>query len=277
MTRTQLSFRLLTQASMKHSDHANRAMTEVVPALVSHLRSADAEGHWHFRREGGTLDAEVEVCFHATPSVIDELEHQLRLQIRQHDWPMHLPGPRHSSAAPGSSGAASQAPSVADRLSACSSDFALNVLANGGLAAAERLCAAAANLRFVTEIMPGAAKPAERAAFLFLGWQQWSRELSPAKRLALGGQACEVAPAILSQAAETIADSRWNGLWQDYFAAVESILASGQSPGLPVRYVLFEHAHLTHNRLGIPAATEALAARALREALADSEKEEKWR
>lgn len=259
MTRAWLSFRLLRPAGMNHDDHTARAISDVVPALVRHLRSADADGRWQFRHTG-ERDCDLEISFHSTPAVIEELEHRLRLQSSKHDWPVSLvpalrrPGPRDGAAES----------SLAAQLSAASSDFALELLADGGLAPDDHLNAAALNLRFLSGLLPAA----DRASFLFHGWQHWSRSLTPAQRIELGEQAAKEAEHIMRTTEQSVTQAHWLDPWQRYFRALESILDSQSSAaGTPINYLLFEHAHLTHNRLGVPAGVEAVAARALRTAL----------
>jgi hypothetical protein len=104
----------------------------------------------------------------------------------------------------------------------------------------------------------------ERRAFLFVCWQQWTAALEPAHRIDLGVRA------------EIEVDSvpRWGtdgpaaGSWGRYAEATREIAtAPGFTTDAPANYLLFEHAHRTHARLGLPPAAEALAARIVRSEL----------
>lgn len=254
MTRDWMSFQLLHPTWLNTDEHSARAITDVVPALVRHLRSADAGGRWHFRRGGAA--GHVEVWFHTTSTVIDELEHRLRQQSRQHDWPV-LVAPRAAELPDGAGSSALSAP-----LSALSSDFALDLLADGALPAEDQVVAAAINLRFLTEQLPVAA----RAPFLFHGWQHWSAGLTPAQRVELGEQAHKEAEDLLRATEEAVDRAHWRQPWQRYFAGLAAAVAAHGTPE-HTTYALFEHAQATHNRLGIGAAAESVAARALRTAL----------
>ena len=259
MERDWLSFRLLRPAGFDHDDHTARAVADVVPALVRHMRSADAEGRWHLGRTGGEPHGCLEVSFHSTPAVIDELEHRLHAQSAKHDWPMSLipTAPAGSRFRAGSD--------VAAHLAAASSDFALDLLASG-LTERDHLPAAVLHLRFVSDLLPAA----ERTAFLFHGWQLWSRPLSPDQRMDLVEQSGQ-----LGHLTGLLAPTQWRADWREPWARHLRVLSSivdthAAAVGGALTYLLFEHAHLTHNRLGIPVAVEAVAARALRTALIDS-------
>jgi hypothetical protein len=246
MTREWFSFRLPRPTWSDHQYPA-QAISDVVPALVRHLRTVDPEGRWQFRRHPGPPGEELDVWFHTSPTVGDELAHQLHVQAARHDWPASPVRSRPDAPATGL---------LAD-LSMLSSDLALDLLADGDLGRAAQLDATSRHLRFLTGLMPHCDRP----AFLFLCWQQWSRELAPYERVELVRQAAEP----LYRAAGT---DRCQHGWDRYFDEFSAALQGDSAdPDLPVKYVLFDHAHLTHHRLGIAAGTEALAARVLRAAL----------
>ncbi|RKN07369.1 hypothetical protein [Streptomyces radicis] len=159
---------------------------------------------------------------------------------------------------------------TAVELATAHSDFALDALREGGLPPGGRLPAAVAHLRFLTGLLP----TAERAAFLFACWLRDTGQLTPARRVDLGVRADRQAGLLPGPEAGFPGDGRLRDSWEHYTKTVRGIVADrrpgpeghGDGGGVPLNYLLFEHARLAGNRLGIPRATEALAARALRAA-----------
>lgn len=257
MTREWFSFRLPRPTWSDHQEYPAQAISDVVPALVRHLRTADPEGRWHFRRHPAPPGEVLDVWFHTAPAVGDELAHRLQVQAARHDWPA---SPVRSRAGSPATGPDRTSGLLAD-LSVLSSDLALDLLGDGDLGPVAQLDAATRHLRFLSGLMPDRDRP----AFLFLCWQHWSRELTADQRVELVRQADQQAAELLHPAAGT---DRWQHRWDRYFDEFNALLqGEAGDPDLPVNYVLFDHAHLTHNRLGIMAGTEALAARAVRAAL----------
>jgi hypothetical protein len=257
MTREWFSSRLPRPAWSEQQEYPAQAILDVVPALVRHLRTADPEGRWHFWRHPEPPGEVLDVWFHTTPAVGDELAYRLHVQVTRHGWSADPVWNRASAPA---SGAHRTTGLLAD-LSVLSCDFALDLLGDGDLDSAAQLDAATRHLRFLSGLMP----PADRPAFLFLCWQHWSRELTADQRVERGRQADQLAMELLHRAAGT---APWQQRWDRYFDEFCAVLQGDSGdPDQPVKYVLFDHAHLTHNRLGIAADTEALAARAVRTAL----------
>lgn len=260
MTRASLSFRVSQPSATNNGDdRAARAVYNVVQPLFHYFSSADADGWWYFQHVAPP-GRDLEVWFHSTPAVIAELERRLLGQVAKHDRlvTLHLGRPDP----PG--GQEAQPPGLAERLATASSSFALELLGGGDLDAAAQLDVTALHLHFLTEALPAA----ERPAFLFFCWHHWTRRLAPQRRIELAEQAEKHAPDLLRRVPEPALPPEWEPAWQRYVGALKALLQSRPADdGTPLNYLLFRHAHLTHNRLGIPVATEAMAARALRIAL----------
>ncbi|WP_155375125.1 hypothetical protein [Catellatospora vulcania] len=165
----------------------------------------------------------------------------------RHDWPASATPP---VAHPGPAGTTG--------LSAASHHLALDLLATG-LPAAEHLRAAATHLYLLADLL----RADIRAAFLFTGWQRWSAGLTPAARVALGELAQQEAVHLLRSVAQASGHTPWQRHGERLRTAATELRDEPQLP-----YLLFDHAQSTHERLGIDAATQAVAARALRTALA---------
>ncbi|MFW6695348.1 hypothetical protein [Streptomyces sp. MAR4 CNX-425] len=238
---------------MGHHDHVSLLVTDVLPALVSHLRSADGQGRWRLERHPESAPVALEIRFESVPDVLGELEQRVQ----------HAAARLGLSVEVSRTGADGSGVSAA--LSELASELALKVLGGGPLDRAEQVSTAALHLRLLTELTP----PGNRPAFLFLNWQHWSRTLGPALRVELHEQAEKLAPALLAGTVETARDHRHRPAWTEYGRALRTTVADHAAAGRPaLAYELFDHAHHTHLRLGITVAAEAVAARALRSALA---------
>lgn len=153
---------------------------------------------------------------------------------------------------------------LAVELASISSELALGLLSCPDPAWSRTLPAAIHHLSRVLEFVP----EKHRLSFLFQCWQTWSNTLEPARRVAVGafadmdaGRATKIIESV--RVAESTAAH-----WTSYDSALAETLSDNAIPnGTPVNYLLFEHAHLTNNRLGIDTETEARAARTLRSAL----------
>ncbi|HEX5401275.1 MAG TPA: lantibiotic dehydratase C-terminal domain-containing protein [Pseudonocardiaceae bacterium] len=243
-----------------------QAISDLVPPLVDHLRAADPDGRWFFQRTPGKAERTLGICFHSTEPVLGELEHLVEVESAKHDWAVGMlraeSAPMHDLDGP--------CGEFARDLSAASSDFALDLLRNSDLGDSdEQLSTTVRHLGCLVGMTP----ETDRNSFLFSCWQQAASGLEPAQRIELSRQADEQAARIV-RAATADADSR---LWDRYLHAVRGITAEcRRREDLPTNYLLFDHAHLTHSRLGIPPATEALAARVTRTALRDPELATAW-
>ena len=94
--------------------------------------------------------------------------------------------------------------------------------------------------------------------------------MSPAQRLALATSADESDAQSLRAAGELFLHDRHERAVRRYLAGLrEAVLGAPRTPDHPPAYLLFTHAHLTNDCLGIPAAAEAMAARVLRRIVPD--------
>jgi hypothetical protein len=146
---------------------------------------------------------------------------------------------------------------VRDELSAASSDFALRLLTAGTCAQRTPTALAVAHMRIIAWLVPEAG----RLPFLFQCWHHWAAALSPQARIECGEDARLWVGSVAPERA-------WTGLepaWNSYQQAVRRIIGETRTgAAAPVNYLLFDHAHRTHARLGIRPAAEALAARVVR-------------
>lgn len=251
MERVWLSFPLELPATVGHT---HRDVPAVLRSVAGDLRTADPEGRWHFERSNGDAGDRVDIRVHTTPSVGDLLGYRLRREAGRHGWTVASPSPLrpfpHSPTGP-----------VAADLAAASSEFAAGLLSLA-LDTRDHLPVAALHLRLVTGILP----PEAGGAVLFHGWHLWSRALSPGHRRALVDQADQA-----GQLADLRSPADWRpdgiAIWDGYRETLVEVLDRHADATADIRpYLLFDHAHRTHNRLGIPTATQAVAARAVRAA-----------
>jgi hypothetical protein len=260
VTRNWLFARLLKPIWMDHEDNPMRGLSVMVSALVEHLRSVDAESLWAFQRLDDHFGPNLGLWLYSRSDVLCELDRRLQVEAVKHDWPIVSEDyePQVSKYL------SSQALEVAAALSSASSDFALDLLHDGELLGDVKLATAVLHLGQLVELIPDR----DRAAFLFHCWQYRTTGLLPSKRIELAIQAERQNEKIL----RTAADIRWDRTlidsWEHYMKAIRAIIMDHSSnTGAPASYLLFDNAHLTHKRLGIGVAVEALAARIVRGAL----------
>jgi hypothetical protein len=235
LTRNWAFFRVLGPSPAE----ADRRIPAIVPDLVAHLGTADDGGRWFFRRLREPVP-HFGMWFHARPDVLTELER--RLGTRQET----------DTAGPGAD------------LAWIASEFALDILRDGVLPATAQLPVAAYLLDQVTDLVPAA----DRRTFLFLYWERWSRGIRPQQRLALAAGADAQDAQGLRAAGELFLHDRHERAVRRYLANLrQAALGAPRTPDLPRAYLLFTHAHLTNDCLGVSTAAEAMAARALRRTL----------
>ncbi|MCX5410019.1 hypothetical protein OHA37_40040 (plasmid) [Streptomyces sp. NBC_00335] len=255
MTRQWLFIRLPNPMRSRSEDHVSRVVSTTVADLVSRLRTADPGGHWQFTRPGPGTGADLTLSFHSTGEVLRDLERRLRSLTAAYNRPMITDRYEPPTGKYGTH----QVIRVADQLATESSEFALTLLQDGELAASEQLRLATQHLWHLSAL----TAPGDRAAFLFHFWQFGTDRLEPAGRLELAAEADAYgADLIVRPLAGDVL------LWDRYVPAVRTVIEDPQEGGVPVNYLLYDHVQLTHDRLGIPVQTGALAARALRAALA---------
>lgn len=253
MNRQWLCVRLPNPMRSRPENHADRVVATMVGELVGHLRTQDPDALWEFRRPDPGGEPDLGLWFHSAEPVLRDLERRLLARTSAYNWPMitgtyapetakyHTPGTLR----------------LAHRLATESSSFALELLRDGALSAAERESLAVAHLWRTSTLVP----ERERSAFLFHFWQFGAAALSPAERARLAADA----DAALPDDACVPGDPT---LWHRYLSAVRGAVDTGREDGVPVNFLLYDHVLLTHERLGMPARAAARAARTLRGALA---------
>lgn len=230
-------------------DDKTQLLSDVLPGLVRYFRSADPGGRWFFQRFHNHL----ELWFCSATAVRHELELRLAAECARRGWPMAMDhcGPQSEC----------YAGTCDAELSLASSELALDLLNAGELREDAQLAMAVRHLRYIVELIPGG----DRAAFLFFYWTYWASGMSPGQRIDLAKRADRESELILRAATDIQLLANTGDSWQRYLWAIrKAALARRPADGIPANYLLFKHAHLTHNRLGIGAAEEALAARVLR-------------
>ncbi|GGT59529.1 lantibiotic dehydratase C-terminal domain-containing protein [Streptomyces purpureus] len=254
MTRNWLYCRLSGQAWADQG----AALTPRLPAAVAGALAPvlnGRAGHWFFhplREASGTpgtelwLDADASITQDVLTALLAEADRTGSRMFHRYE---------------------ERAAAFTDELSMRSSAFALAVAEAGGLPVADRLTLAVLHLRHVAALVPSA----DRAAFLFLCWQHWAAGIDPDQRLALGRRATADGAALLELATalpvSLVGGRRTADTWRGYLRTLDTAVSDQEvSCELPGTYLLFEHAHLTHRRLGISREAEALAALVLRTA-----------
>ncbi|MGC4891753.1 hypothetical protein [Micromonospora sp. DT227] len=216
----------------------------VLAGLVAELRAADPGGCWFFDRLDSPGPTRLRLGLHAGPAALDLARDRL--------------GP---SARPAPPAYAVRDPARGGPLAHAGSEVALGLL--GGeppwLAGLE-LPLAVAHLRHLCGLLPAG----DRAAFLFLHWQDRSRALTGAQRRDLAAQAHAGADKIVLAAADLpLADDPVSAAWRRYLDRVTEVVAEDH-PAAPRGFLIAEHAQLSHRRWGIDPAVDSLAALALR-------------
>lgn len=270
MTRTWSMLRLLRPAGPGRpsgrsrgdypGDHTTEAVCSLLPGLVDLLRSADPGARWSFRRLDDRHGPNVGLWFHSRPEVLREVASRTRREAGRQGWSVTADRYRLETAKYPSRAAAEQAADLAT----ASSDFAVGLVCARAVTPRTQLATAVGHLREVVELVAGA----DRGSFLFSCWQSWTSGMRPDRRVELVRRADDQAGALLATAAEVSRPPRVAGHWRRYVDALhQAVGRDADGPdGAPRNYLLFDHAHLTHARLGIAVATEALAARVLRSA-----------
>ncbi|MDJ0346729.1 hypothetical protein QMK19_37505 [Streptomyces sp. H10-C2] len=234
-----------------------------LPELVRGFRRADADSRWFFHRIDQPAAPGLALWFGGGTRVLREIEERIQGECAAPGRPIefeHFPQmvTQHPHACD---------IEFTDDLATASSDLALELMQGSGYTPDEQLALAILHLRHLVALVP----ERERRAFLFQCWQNWTEGLTPDQRTELSGQAeLEESAALLAVLAPPMRNAVADR-WYRYLVTLHRV-TTGQwaNEGAPVNYHLFDHAHLTHGRLGIPAVTEALAARLVRASLSPS-------
>lgn len=212
--------------------------------LVAAARRVDPEAHWFFDRLDSPVGPRLRVGLHATDAALDAVRR------------------RHQAASFATEAYAARDAARGGALAYASSELALTLLGetscwlNGS-----QLPLAVAHLRHLTDLLPAA----DRLGFLFLHWQDRGRALTGAQRRDLAAQADADAEKIVLAAGELPLTGVAANAWQRYLHRVAEVVSRDHA--VPRGFLLAQHAQLAHQRWGIGAADDALAALALRLAL----------
>jgi hypothetical protein len=243
-----------------HGDESVRRVVLIVGPIVHRLLADPACCHWSFQRlSDHQTGTSVRLSFHATSSVLDELEIECEQALNERGWDTASDRDRARSDTPSDRAAMT--------FSTLSSELALALFAGGGLpGAAKRAFAVAHLLRMVTLV-----SVADRATFLFTCWQESSARMSREQRFVITREAKRWQDCPVKEHTELAWDRRQPDDWRRYLDSVEHLIVDAQHAELPVNYLLFDHARMTHNRVGIGPDNEGFAAWLLRSALINGE------
>ncbi|PGH45026.1 hypothetical protein GA0070622_3919 [Micromonospora sediminicola] len=216
----------------------------VVARLVAEVRTADPGVCWFFDRLDSPAPTRLRLGLHAGPAALDLARDRL--------GPAARPAPPAYTV---------RDPARGGPLAHAGSELALTLL--GGeppwLAGLE-LPLAVAHLRHLCGLVPAG----DRAAFLFLHWQDRSRPLTGAQRRDLAAQAQAGADKIVLAAGDLpLAEDPVAAAWGRYLDRVGEVAAQDH-PAAPRGFLIATHAQLSHRRWGIDPAVDSLAALALR-------------
>ncbi|MGP3983118.1 thiopeptide-type bacteriocin biosynthesis protein [Streptomyces sp. KR80] len=242
------------------ADPLGPPLSRLVPPLVKRLRAADPPGSWFFIRYADRTGAHLRLRLRSTPEVLDWLERSLLAASARRGLPAMLDYYEpEAHKYPGLRGV-----ERAERVFHASSDFVLDLLGGAGsVGAATRVPLAVLHLRQVIALVP----PPARASFLTSYWRYWTSGLQPDRRAHLAAWADGSGSRTLQAAARIRLPDRARTGWQRYLDLLRDVAVERRlTDEAPRDHLLLHHAHLTHNRLGIPMAAEAAAARTLRTA-----------
>ncbi len=216
----------------------------VVADLVAAVRRVDPDAHWFFDRLDSPSGPRLRVGLRAAGAALDTVRR------------------RYPAASFATDAYAVRDAARGGRLAYAGSDLALTLLGgDAGWLAGIELPLAVAHLRHLVDLLPAA----DRLGFLFLHWQDRGRSLTGAQRRDLAAQADADAEKIVLAAGELPLAGAAAVAWQRYLDRVAEVVR--QEHRAPRGFLLAQHAQLTHQRWGIDAAVDALAAMALRLAL----------
>ncbi|MEU6994423.1 lantibiotic dehydratase C-terminal domain-containing protein [Streptomyces sp. NPDC046465] len=263
MTRNWLFVRLLepltpreAAGSIQRSEESVPEIPPLVHEIVDLLYAEDNEALWYFERLEDHYGPHLALWLRARPEVVQRIGQEIGRTSGTYQQSVvwdHYEPPTAKYLDPGTV-------ELAAALASASSDLALG-LRRGEDFKGSGLGVAFLHLAQITELLA----PKDRSAFLFQCWQHWTGGLSGRSRAELARRR---GPAVETAALQA-ADLRWNGVacWERYGHTLRTLVAEHSGPA-PLGYLLFDHARLTHRRLGVGVADETLAAHALRSALA---------
>ncbi|TXS58187.1 lantibiotic dehydratase C-terminal domain-containing protein [Streptomyces sp. t39] len=263
MTHHWLHARVPAPYGTGHHGISHPQPPETLRELTRDLRAADRSSRWFFHWGETGRNPEIGFWAHSASPELREVENRLRTEILPSGTDSriaYLPDtegrpPHHQEACD---------IEFADDVAMASSELALAVAREAALPDTALLALATWHLRHVVALVP---EPG-RKGFLFQCWQYWTEGLTPERRTELCERSRHTAPTLadgLPPMSPEVA-----GAWDEYLRTLRRAAGTWAAEGAPVNYLLFDHAHLTHRRLRIPAVTEALAARTVRAVLGEA-------
>lgn len=248
LERSWLFTRLVQASDPSTYQGLTEILAEVVPGLVACLQQGDPASDWHFNRaDEGPQQPAVVLGFHATPEVLAEVTQRL------HSLPPTI------SAVFTEAGDAPADDTRHGPLARAASDLALALFRCDEWFPETELPLTVLHLQQLTRLLP----EADRLGFLSHFWQEQVRHLTQAQRRDIAVQADSQREKILLAAAELQQVPAFAAIWESYLKQVRAF-SSAPRDTPPLGYLLFRHAQLTHQRLGIPPSVDSLGAMALR-------------
>lgn len=237
-----------------------RRIALILRPVLDRLLGDPSHCRWSFQRLPDVrVGTSVRLSFHAATPVLDALEAQSEQALDELGWQTSTDRELFRADVP--------ADRVGMVFSTLSSELALALLVESALpAAAKRAFAVTHLLRLVT-LVP----EADRATFLFTCWRDSSARMSRAQRVVIAREADRWDSCPVREDVEFAWDHGRTGQWQRYLDAIGELAADARAAELPLNYLLFDHARLTHNRVGISPDNEGFAAWLLRSALVNGD------
>lgn len=246
MTRQWMYYWRSYSYSASRPDAAHYLPPEL-PGLIGKVKAADPECCWFFEPEAEGVGVWIE----SVPDVVQLAARAVAQEAAGREATIIWPRTR-TICYPGLSGR-----DLRDELSAASSDLALSLLTARTQPHRAPAALAVAHLRLIAWLVPEAV----RLPFLFQCWHQWGAALAPRARVECAEDARRWVGSITPEQALAGLGAAWSGYQR---ALLDLIRQARARADAPVNYLLFDHAHRTHARLGIGPAAEALAARVVR-------------
>ncbi len=238
------------------ADVTVRRVALILRPVLDRLLADTAPCHWSFQRlHDARIGTSVRLSFHAATSVLDALEAEGEEALDELGWQISTDREFVRSVVP--------AEHVGMMFSTLSSELALALFVDGTLPAAAKRAFAVTHLSQLATLVP----EADRATFLFTCWRDSSARMSRAQRVVIAREADRWHACPVREDVEIAWEHGKSGEWQRYVDAIGNLAADAQDAELPLNYLLFDHARLTHNRVGISPDNEGFAAWLLRSTL----------
>ena len=231
-------------------DPAYRPLSALL-RVIAVARAADPDCCWFYERLGGQGCGGIGLWLNSVADAQQRSAERLRAESARRNLELTVECADRQVSYPAPGGRDAR-----DELSAVSSDFALDTL-TGRLPGPAPFDLAVKHMRGIASLVG----EAERLPFLFQCWYHWSAALTSRVRVGCG-MAARLRDDSVPQDTAPMAGASG---WRDYLRAVSrTISAVPAASGAPANYLLFDHAHRTHRRLGVSLETEVLAVQVVR-------------